>query len=134
MWFDFEISVIFHRFDARAMYRKSIKGLRNGSFFKDIKIIDRTKAKLKKKVFYDLSNVMLAFCCLDKQFNDQFDDLKIVVCSISVMAVVILIVAFLVMRRKRMDKDKSMFAYDNDDYDIREDVMDYDEDGAGWCF
>lgn len=33
-----------------------------------------------------------------------------------------------------MDKDKSMFAYDNDDYDIREDVMDYDEDGAGWCF
>lgn len=32
-----------------------------------------------------------------------------------------------------MDKDKSMFAYDNDDYDIREDVMDYDEDGAGWC-
>lgn len=49
------------------------------------------------------------------------------------IAVVILIVAFLVMRRKRMDKDKSMFAYDNDDYDIREDVMDYDEDGAGWC-
>lgn len=40
-------------------------GHRNGSFFKDIKIIDRTKAKLKKKVFYDLSNVMLAFCCLD---------------------------------------------------------------------
>lgn len=35
------------------------------------------------------------------------------------------------MRRKRVDKDKSMFAYDNDDYDIREDVMDYDEDGAG---
>lgn len=65
MWFDFEISVIFHRFDARAMYRKSIKGLRNGSFFKDIKIIDRMKAKLKKKVFNDLSNVMLAFCCLD---------------------------------------------------------------------
>lgn len=65
MWFAFEISVIFHRFDARAMYRKSIKGLRNGSFFKDIKIIDRMKAKLKKKVFYDLSNVMLAFCCLD---------------------------------------------------------------------
>lgn len=24
--------------------------------------------------------------------------------------------------------------YDKDDiYDIREDVMDYDEDGAGWC-
>lgn len=57
----------------------------------------------------------------------------VVSCSLSVIAVVILIVAFLVMRRKRMDKDKSMFAYDNDDYDIREDVMDYDEDGAGWC-
>lgn len=57
----------------------------------------------------------------------------VVPCSLSVIAVVILIVAFLVMRRKRLDKDKSMFAYDNDDYDIREDVMDYDEDGAGWC-
>lgn len=55
----------FQRFDARAMYRISKLGHRNGSFFKDIKIIDRTKAKLKKKVFYDLSNVMLAFCCLD---------------------------------------------------------------------
>lgn len=49
------------------------------------------------------------------------------------MVVVIFIVVFLVMRWKRMDKDKSMFVYDNDDYDIREDVMDYDEDGVGWC-
>lgn len=49
------------------------------------------------------------------------------------IVVVIFIVVFLVMRWKRMDKDKSMFVYDNDDYDIREDVMDYDEDGVGWC-
>lgn len=50
------------------------------------------------------------------------------------IVVVIFIVVYLVMRWKRMDKDKSMFVYDNDDYDIREDVMDYDEDGVGWCF
>lgn len=40
-------------------------GYRNDLFFKDIKIIDRMKVKLKKKVFYDLSNVMFVFCCLD---------------------------------------------------------------------
>lgn len=65
MWFVFEISVIFYCFDVRVMYWKFIKGFRNGLFFKDIKIIDRMKVKLKKKVFYDLSNVMFVFCCLD---------------------------------------------------------------------
>lgn len=59
-----EISVIFNVLMQEPCIGKP-KVFRNGSFFKDIKIIDRTKAKLKKKVFYDLSNVMLAFCCLD---------------------------------------------------------------------
>lgn len=56
-----------------------------------------------------------------------------VCCSLSVIAVVIIIVAFLVRRRKGMEKMDNG-DYDKDDiYDIREDVMDYDEDGAGWC-
>lgn len=56
-----------------------------------------------------------------------------VCCSLLVIAVVIIIVAFLVRRRKRMEKMDNG-DYDKDDiYDIREDVMDYDEDGAGWC-
>lgn len=52
MWFDFEISVIFYCFDVRVMYWKFIKGFRNGLFFKDIKIINRMKVKLKKKMFF----------------------------------------------------------------------------------
>ncbi|XP_062566539.1 neural-cadherin-like isoform X2 [Saccostrea cucullata] len=55
----------------------------------------------------------------------------LLVCLAVLLVVVILVVAFLVRRKKNQDRDKSMLAYDNEDFDIREDVVDYDEDGAG---
>ncbi|XP_061163389.1 neural-cadherin-like isoform X2 [Saccostrea echinata] len=55
----------------------------------------------------------------------------LLVCLAVLLVVIILVVAFLIKRRRNLDKDKSMLAYDNEDFDIREDVVDYDEDGAG---
>ena len=45
--------------------------------------------------------------------------------------VVILVVAFLFLRKRNAKDKESIFGYDNEDYDIREDVMDYDDEGAG---
>ncbi|KAK3085130.1 hypothetical protein FSP39_024880, partial [Pinctada imbricata] len=55
----------------------------------------------------------------------------LLVCLAVVIIATILILSFLYKRRRKTDDKESMFVYDNEDYDIREDVINYDEEGAG---
>lgn len=46
--------------------------------------------------------------------------------------VVVVIVAFLLVKKQRRAADqKNIMNYEKEDYDIRENIVDYDEDGAG---
>jgi hypothetical protein len=48
------------------------------------------------------------------------------------LLVVVLIIGYLVCRSKRRSADqKNIMDYEKEDYDIRENIVDYDEDGAG---
>lgn len=62
-------------------------------------------------------------------FISEMTEIIIIFNNISVL---VIIVVFLLMRaRNKATDQKNILNYEKEDYDIRENIVDYDEDGAG---
>lgn len=69
------------------------------------------------------------FWIFNHVFISEMTEIIIIFNNISVL---VIIVVFLLMRaRNKATDQKNILNYEREDYDIRENIVDYDEDGAG---